>query len=432
MTRHDHHHPPLAQRTPGERLLQLGSWALWLFSWAMLGLALTAGLGFVVGALLVPEMGAGAPLVVILLLVLAASMLSALRRRRGHAVLAYLEQATRLNLPIPAMLRAAEHSEGIRTAHTLRRLRAELEAGHSVHDALGEAVRGLPPRTVGLIGSAERSGRLPDALARLAREGVTRFSGGRPGTELFLRWYPPTVILLVGFVVSCVYVFVLPKFFEIFNDFSIELPPLTLLLAHTWEVLSWPLMIVVLLATLLYVGRMLASIFAPSAWAHGPVRWLTDRLAWHVPGVRGVTRWRGYADVCYVLADALQAGHPIDWALAEASRSGVNGVLAEQLAVWGDHARAGEPIAEGAREAGMPFLMTGLLRTAGGADLPDLFRFLARYYDSRFARSTVVLQAALVPAMSLALGALVGFIVLALFLPLIRLADALSQTVSRF
>jgi type IV pilus assembly protein PilC len=422
---------PPTPRTPEEHLWDVTLWVLKLLAWAVAGLALLGGLGMFVGLAIVPVLGAGTPFALILLLVLAVSMLAALRRRRMHAVVAYLEQATRLNLPLPAMLRAAEESEGMHTARALRALRVELESGRSVHDALGRAMPSIPPRTVGLVGSAERAGRLPHALARLSHDAVTRFGGRPPGAELYLRWYPPTVLLMIGLIVTCVYVFVLPKFFDIYQDFAIELPWETVWLKQTWDYVAVPLAVLVIGGTLVYVGRMLASIFVPSTLSHGPLRWLTERLAWHVPGARAVTRWRGYADTCYVMADALEAGHPLDWALAEASRSGANVVLADQLALWGDHARAGEPAAEGARGAGMPPLMVGLLRTAGGADLPDLFRFLARYYDGRFARSTVVLQASLVPAMSLALGAAVGFIVVALFLPLVRLVNHLSDIIWR-
>ena len=423
--------PARPPRTPEEHLWDVTLWVLKILAWAVVGLGLMVALGFFVGLAIVPVLGAGTPFALILLLVLAVSLLTAFRRRRTHAVIAYLEQATRLNLPLPAMLRAAEDSEGMHTARALRALRVELESGQSVHDALASAIPGIPPRTVGLVGSAERAGRLPHGLARLSRDALTHFGGRPPGAELYLRWYPPTVILMVGLIVTMVYVFVLPKFFDIYQDFRIELPWETVLLKQTWDYVAWPLAVVVIGATLVYVGRMLATIFVPSTLAHGPLRWLTQRLAWHVPGARGVTRWRGYADTCYVMADALEAGHPLDWALAEASRSGTNVVLADQLAVWGDHARAGEPAAEGARKAGMPALMVGLLRTAGGADLPDLFRFLARYYDGRFARSTVVLQASLVPAMSLLMGAVVGFIVVALFLPLVRLVNHLSEIIWR-
>lgn len=392
---------------------------------ALLILGLT---GFLVGLVLVPILGAATPIVVILLLILLAAMMEALRRRRAGLVIAYLEQATRLNLPLPAMLRAAEHSERGQTRRALRRMRIELEAGMSVHDAVAVALPGVKPRTLGLLGSAERSGRLPFALERLSRDAATRVQG-RPGGELYLRWYPATLALVTATIVTTVCLFVMPKFFEIFDDFDLPLPWQTVALARVWEVLMVPVVVIVGLATLLYVGRVLATILAPRLIPRGPVRWVQDQLAWRLPVIGGVTRWRALADACHVMADALDAGHPFDYAVTEASRSGTNAVLAERLAVWADHTRGGQPVVDGAARAKMPAMMVGLLRTAGGADVADVLRFLARYYDSRFGRASVMLNAALVPSLSLVAGAVVGSIIVALFLPLIRMIDHLSGVI---
>ena len=434
----------LHEPTGVHRVLNATVWFLKLFGIAVAAMLSVAMLAAAIGSVVMPALASGeqinwfvvgarsvGPLSgLLLLLVLIGALMAALRRRRAHAVLAYLEQAVRLNLPLPAMLRAAERSERGGVARAVRRLRVELEGGQSVHDALVSALPGAPPRAIGLVGAAERSGRLPQALERLGHEAVTRFAG-RPGAELFLRWYPPTLALVMGLIITCVYVFVIPKYMAIFQDFKLELPRPTILLIRTWEYAAAPLVIVVVVATLLYVGRLVTAIFLPRSTGVGPFRWIIDRMAWGAPAVAGLTRWRALADMCHVMADALEAGHTFERALTEASRSGTNDVLAERLGVWSDHARAGLSAAEGARRAGMPPLIVGLLRTASGADHVDLLRFLARYYDGRFARSAVVLQAALVPALTIAMGAVVGAVVFCLFLPLIGLVDSLNETIWR-
>jgi type IV pilus assembly protein PilC len=369
----------------------------------------------------------------VLFLVLILALLTGLRRRRDNAVLAYLQQATALNLPLPAMLRAAERAESFGTARALLRLRLELEGGQSVRDAVAVALPAMPARTIGLVGAAERSGRLAQALSRLTREGVARFGGGRPGTDLYLRWYPPTIGLVLALVVALLYVFVMPKYFELLRDFNIAIPPLTLFVRDTWNLVAWPLTICVVVAVLLYVGRMLAAIFAPASVVRGgPVSDALGVLSWYAPALGGMTRWRSLADACHVIADALEAGHPLDRALVEASRTGTNAVMASRLADWADLARAGMPAAEGARRAAMPPLLAGLLRTVTGGEIVDVFRFLARYYDSRFARTAVLLHAAMVPAMTILMGVVVAVVARSLFDPLIALLDELSKVTWSF
>jgi type II secretory pathway component PulF len=74
----------------------------------------------------------------------------------------------------------------------------------------------------------------------------------------------------------------------------------------------------------------------------------------------------------------------------------------------------------------MPQLVSGMVASGvGAAQLGDVVRFLARYYDARAHRLAAVLQGAAVPALSLIFGAAVATVVLAVFLPLIGLTNAL-------
>ncbi len=422
--------PPPARTPLAARDSNFAVWLAMLIAWCVLAAAVLGGMSFFIGVVLLPPLGPGTPFVVLVLLILLAALLNALRRRRRSTVITYLEQATRLNLPLPAILRAAERSESRGTARALRRLRLELEAGQSVHNALAYAVPGTPLRILGLVGSGERSGGLPRTLSRLTREAATRFEGA-PGRDLYLRWYPLTLALVVGAVVSAISVFVMPKFEEIFIDFHLELPRSTRLLMDAWQFIAIPLGVVLGLIMLVYVARLLAVIFAPESHARGPLRWGVDRVKWYVPVIAGPTRWRALGDVCHVLADAMESGHPLDWALVEASRSGTNDVLAERLALWADEVRGGQPAADAASRAAMPPLLVGMFRTgiSGGADPAQVFRFLARYYDGRFARASVILQAALVPGMALGMGAVVCSIIYSLYVPLIRLIEQVSSTI---
>ena len=86
-------------------------------------------------------------------------------RRRGIVVLSYLEQAVRLNLPLPAMLTAAAASEPPGTARLLRHLRNDLESGTSMANALRQTAPVVGRRITGLIESAERLGQLPADIA---------------------------------------------------------------------------------------------------------------------------------------------------------------------------------------------------------------------------------------------------------------------------
>ena len=397
--------------------------------WSVLSLVLLLLLAYLIGGILFPLIGAGV-FGLLLLVAVVGTMWEIAERHRSITVLAYLEQAVRLNLPLPAMLRAAEKSERGRTARVLSRLRVRLEQGETLRDSLAAALPSMPGRKLGLIGSAERCGRLPQMFQRLVRPRGPWIEN-RFGSTLYLRWYPLILVVVTIGIVSAVNVFVIPKLAEIFTDFRLELPSSTKLLITLWHDLAIPLGLIAGGVMIAYGVIVLLS-FAPRIISRDPLRGLTDTLAWNVPGMAGAARGRALADTYHLLADAIEIGRPLEWALTEASRSGTNRVLAERFAVWADHTRAGMPAIEGARRADMPSLLVGLLRSGGGSALPELLRFLARYYESRFARSRILIQALMVPAISIGMGLVVAAIVYSLFMPLIQLADSLAVTSGGF
>ena len=137
------------------------------------------------------------------------------------------------------------------------------------------------------------------------------------------------------------------------------------------------------------------------------------------------------ADVCNVLADALEAGHAPPQALTNAAELKLNAVLRRRLRRWAQRVEAGVPLADAARAARMPKLLVGMLSSASGADVPRVLQFLARYYESRFSRASELLRGAILPTMAVGFGALVLLIACSLLLPLADLADAMCAKLSQ-
>jgi type II secretory pathway component PulF len=92
----------------------------------------------------------------------------------------------------------------------------------------------------------------------------------------------------------------------------------------------------------------------------------------------------------------------------------------------------GIPVAQAAARAGFPRAFVGFMQSAGGEPgsnahtLAAVFEFLGRYYRDRFSRLAIFLTALVQPAITLALGLVVLYITLALFLPLVKLIQSVS------
>ena len=90
-------------------------------------------------------------------------------------------------------------------------------------------------------------------------------------------------------------------------------------------------------------------------------------------------------------------------------------------------------MADAARAAGLPGLVVGMLETgvAAGGEVPEVLRFLSRYYRARFSRAMAVVRGAVVPATVLAFAAPVLWIALSLFVPMVAMVEKLTADVGR-
>src|SRR5438046_1417003 len=135
--------------------------------WIVAAAVLFGGATLVIGFLTAPSLGYAAGIAILVLLPTIVQTIKHVRRRRAAAILSYLEQAVRLNLPLPRMIYAAQLGERGRTALRLAALRQQLEEGYSLGVALQSAVPESDRRAVAKLDASERLGRLRHALHAL-------------------------------------------------------------------------------------------------------------------------------------------------------------------------------------------------------------------------------------------------------------------------
>lgn len=401
------------------------------FFWAVVGIVVLFVLAFVFAVGLAPVFAALSPFLAVFLMVVIARAVARARRRRGQLVLMYLEQALRLNLPLPQAIDAAARSERGAAAGRLFRLSQALSAGSSVGDAVARHVPEVPWRTASLLMVAERLGRLPRTVGRIV-ERRRRAIRDESTDPLSAVAYGMVVSLFLVLILVFVGVFILPRFQEIFMDFDMELPWPTI---FTLTVLPDVTAVVGPLALLFAIGLLGWTMWtirhgggaglAGSAGAG--LTGLTDRLIWITPVWGGLVRDRGLAEVSRIAAEALDARCPLDEAFDRAATIETNAVLQNRLHRLAERVRSGATIGQAAAVAHLPRLYRDMLATLDtGGDPAGVLRFLASYYDSRLSRAAMLLRAAAVPAVVILLAGVVGWVVVSLFLPLVILIDSLT------
>jgi type IV pilus assembly protein PilC len=158
---------------------------------------------------------------------------------------------------------------------------------------------------------------------------------------------------------------------------------------------------------------------------------LSERLLEMLPSPLGMLhRDRALADACQVIADALSAGQTLETAIEESRQVSGSSGLRRRIDQWLSGIRRGLTPTAAARAARISDLVSGTVAAAQvGGRLDEGMAFLARYYAAKFSRTVLLVRGAFGPAQALVLGALVLFIVLALFMPMLRLIETVTQTV---
>jgi type IV pilus assembly protein PilC len=291
------------------------------------------------------------------------------------------------------------------------RLAGLLAAGAPLADAL-RIVPGVAPREVRVAADVgDTTGRLATCLRRADRD---RLAG--VWLEVMPRViYPMMLLLFVSGVTSFLMIAIVPKLKRIFDDFGDKLPDSTAnLVAASMAVGDFSHMIaLVILATMVLVVILIVS----------------PTIRWHFPIIGKLYRWEAQGLVLRMLGTLIEVGRPAPEAIAiladapDVPDSIIPGLDKAELIV-----RRGEPLATALYGGGLlPASMTPLVRSA--ERLRALPFTLAEIGDVLSGRAVRIARRASLlvgPLLVVGVGLVVGFIVIAMFVPLIQLMSRLT------
>jgi len=290
-------------------------------------------------------------------------------------------------------------------------LSARLDAGEPLSAAL-RATPGVAAREVRLAAAAgEATGALGPALRAADRE---RWSAA--WLEVAPRvLYPLLVLVFVSALTAFLMAFILPKFKKIFEEFGQTLPQTTRYLVGAWEWLEG------------FESLLLLGVAAPAALLAAA---FSPTLRWHAPGLGALYRWGVQADVLRTLGRLLAVGRTAPAALAFLAESDDLPAVARRGARdAAARVDRGEPLNAALADAGLlPAHMAPLVRSAERVrNLPWALVELGDHLAGRAVRLVRRLSLVLSPVLVALVGAVVGFIALAMFLPLIQLLTGLTE-----
>ncbi|NYT83147.1 type II secretion system inner membrane protein GspF [Alcaligenaceae bacterium] len=318
-------------------------------------------------------------------------------------------------LPLEAALSATiEQAERRHVAHALAAVRADVRGGHRLCDAMAARPRDFPPIYRALIEAGEQSGELSQVMEKLADYIESR--GALRNKVLTAFIYPAIVTLVAIAIVVFLLTYVVPQVVGAFSQTQQALPLLTrIMLFLSAFVRDWGAL----------AALSLLLLFAGWRWY---LRHPAARLAWHARVLRlpllgrfvlGVNTAR-YASTLAILTSS---GVPLLLALDAARRTLGNDRLRLAVDEATRRVREGSSLAPAlqAQKVFPPLLIHLIGSGERTGELPAMLERAARTLSNELERRALTMTALLEPMMTLIMGGIVLFIVLAIMLPIIEI-----------
>ncbi len=349
-------------------------------------------------------------------------------RKVGKVSTKLLSQFTRqlstlqdAGLPILRSLRILEEQQKPGMLRIAIRLVAEdVESGSSLSEAMGRHPKAFDRLYTSMVRAGELGGVLDLILQRLAdfMEKAQALKRKIIGAMI----YPAAVITFAFLIVTGLLIFVVPKFASIFSDMGQELPAATQMLLGMSAWLGkggW----IVLLATpiaFVIITRLLRKSESGS--------YFLDRVKIMIPIMGQIVSKSSIARFSRTLGTLLSAGVPILDALSITAETAGNEVYTRALKKVRDAIREGESIAKPLRQAKVVDSMVVNMIDVGEetGELDKMLDKVADNYDDEVDTMVSGMVSLLEPIMVITLGVIVGFIVLALFMPMVSMLDAVQ------
>jgi type II secretory pathway component PulF len=325
-----------------------------------------------------------------------------------------LADLSEAGLPLDRVLQViAEQSENAVLTHVAEEVYNDVRTGMPVSQAMVRHPKYFNEVFTQTLRAGEATGQFAEVASRLADFQEKEVARRSQITSALV--YPSvlafTAVSVVGFLLG----FVVPRLTGVFQDMGDDLPIMTkILLAGTGFLQHNALVVLAGVVALAVAARLWISTPA------GKENW--DRFLLHAPIIGPVVRKATISRFARVLGTLVFGGVSILEALEIAGLSAGNRIFLRSAVEVGNEVRAGRPIADAMRDTeAFPPVLTHMV--AIGEETGNLPKMLGRVSDSLdFEVDTGMrrLVSLVEPIIVLSMGAFVGFVVLAVMLPIFQ------------
>jgi type IV pilus assembly protein PilC len=301
-------------------------------------------------------------------------------------------------------------------------IKNQIEQGLQFHKALQKYRNIFGDLYINMVQAGEAGGLLDNVLDRLAIYMEKAISLKRKVKAAMM--YPSIVLIVAVAVVWGLLVFIIPKFKEMYEGFGGSLPALTQLTINLSEFLaSW------------YGGGVILGAIVLSSIAVGIIykrtekgRLFIDRLLLKIPKIGDLLKKVAVAKFSRTFGTLLNSGVAILDALDIVARTSGNKFIEKHLLRSKIDIEQGKNIVYPLEKSGIfPPMVTQMISVGEetGA-LDQMLSKIADFYDDEVDRAVEGLTKMIEPMLMLIVGGSVGFIIVAMYLPIFKLGDVIG------
>jgi len=304
---------------------------------------------------------------------------------------------------------------------TMSNLATSVESGSTFSEALAQHPGIFNKLYVNMVKAGELGGVLEIVLTRLAE--FQEKSQKIKGKVVSAMVYPLVVLVIAMAILSFLLVFIVPKFQQIFQDAlpGQPLPGITMFVITLSHILisQWYFVL----------GGIAALIIGFKVFSSTPAgAVIIDRVALHLPIFGDLMSKTAISRFSRTLGTLISSGVPILQALNITRDTAGNHVVASAIAKIHDSVKEGESVVGPMESSGVfPPMVTSMVQVGEETgQLPDMLVKVADVYEGEVDNVVTSLTSILEPIMIVMLAVIVGTIVIALFMPMVKLITGMS------
>jgi type IV pilus assembly protein PilC len=298
-------------------------------------------------------------------------------------------------------------------------IKTNIEGGSSLAESLAKFPRYFDDLFVNLVDAGEKSGALETLLEKIATYKEKSESLKKKVKKALT--YPAAVLVVAFIVTGILLVFVIPQFQELFRGFGADLPAFTKWVISLSVFVQADWWIVLLSIVGGFFAYREAHIRSPA------FRRLVDRLMLKIPIIGDILYKSAVARFARTLSTMFAAGVPLVEAMESVAKAAGNIIFTDAIMTMRDQVATGTQLQLTMQQTGlfpnMAVQMVAIGEESGSLD--HMCAKVAEFYEEEVDVMVDNLTALMEPMIMVVLGVLVGGLVVAMYLPIFKLGEAI-------